>query len=112
MAGPADPTGPKFTPVRERTTMRLAKFTRKPHEATQEAQRLAAEHWQQELLPEHLLVALLEQPEGIVPPILQKLGANAEAVRAEARRAVERLPKVGGAGGGERFSPRLHAMLE
>lgn len=92
--------------------MRLDRFTIKAQDALQEAQRAAAENGQQEILPEHLLYVLLQQPEGIVPPILQKLGANVGAVRAEAKQAVDRLPKIGGVGGGDRFSQRLIAIID
>jgi ATP-dependent Clp protease ATP-binding subunit ClpB len=92
--------------------MRMDRFTIKGQEALQEAQRLATGLGQQEILPEHLLAALLDQPEGIVPPILQKLGANPAAVRAAVERDLERLPKVGGASGGEYLSQRLRAVLD
>src|SRR5205085_1060112 len=92
--------------------MRLDRFTIKAQEALQEAQRIAAENGQQEILPEHLLYALLQQPEGIVPPILQKLGANVGAVRADVKQAVDRLPKIGGVGGGDRFGQRLIGVID
>ncbi len=50
--------------------MRLDKFTIKSQEAIQEAQRLAAQFGQQQIDVEHLLLALLQQEEGVVPPIL------------------------------------------
>src|SRR5262245_3784013 len=92
--------------------MRQDRFTIKAQEALQAAQELAAQNGQQEILPEHLLGALLEQPEGIVPLILQKLGASVELARAEARRALDRLPKVAGAVGGDRLSARMRTLLE
>ena len=78
--------------------MRLDKFTVKAQEAIQAAQSLADRHEHQAVEPEHLLQALLEQSEGVVGPILRKLGARIDAVRAS-RAELARLPKVrGGAG--------------
>jgi ATP-dependent Clp protease ATP-binding subunit ClpB len=91
--------------------MRFDRLTLKTQEAIEVAQRLAAENGQQEILPEHLLAALVNQPEGIVPLVLQKLGCNVEAARAESARALQRLPKVAGAAGGERPSQRLISVL-
>ena len=70
------------------TTMRLDRFTLKAQEAVQAAQNLAAERSRQEIIPEHLLVALLEQHEGIVIPILQRLGADVSRIRDEAQAAI------------------------
>src|SRR5438067_12284205 len=92
--------------------MRLDKFTIKAQEALQQAQQLAAENGQQEILPEHLLAALLAQPEGIVPPILMKLAANVDAARADSARAIEPLPQVGRASVGEELGQRLRAARD
>jgi ATP-dependent Clp protease ATP-binding subunit ClpB len=93
--------------------MRADKFTIKVQEALQQAQTLASEHGQQEISSEHLLLALLEQPEGIASPVLQKLGAQPAAVGADLRKEIDRLPKVsGGAGGGEYIAQRLKRSLD
>ena len=92
--------------------MRLDKFTVKAQEALQQAQSLAAEHGQQEVSSEHLLLALLQQQDGIVSPLLQKLGSDPGAVRADLLREIERLPKVGGVTGGEYLSQRLKSSLD
>src|SRR5579859_5603067 len=78
--------------------IRWDKFTVKAQEAVQRANDLASEHGHSEVLPAHMLAALLEDAEGIVPPILAKIGAGPEAIAAQIRAAIERLPKVSGSG--------------
>ena len=58
--------------------MRLDRFTIKAQESMADAQRIASEYGNQEIAPEHLLAALLEQEEGIIVPILKKVGASVE----------------------------------
>ena len=91
--------------------MRLDRFTLKAQEAVQAAQNLAAEQSRQQITPEHLLVALLEQREGIVIPILQRLGADVGRVRDETQAATERLPEVHGAAGSTYASSALESVL-
>ena len=76
--------------------MRLDHFTVKSQEALEHAQRLAREHGHQELAPEHLLAALLEDPEGISTALLQKLGVPLEALATSLDQALDRLPRVQG----------------
>src|SRR5512142_411599 len=76
--------------------IRWDKLTLKAQEALQKASELASEHGNPELLPVHLLAALVEDREGIVVPVLERIGAAPQAVAAEARRELERLPKVSG----------------
>ncbi|HLW51936.1 MAG TPA: ATP-dependent chaperone ClpB [Candidatus Angelobacter sp.] len=76
--------------------IRWDKFTVKSQEAIQHASELAAQHGNPEILPLHLLAALLEDREGIVPPVLSKLGANPETLHAELLQRIDRLPKVSG----------------
>ena len=77
--------------------MRLDKLTIKSQEALQKAQGIASEHGHTELMPEHVLVALLGQSEGIVRPILQKLGVEPAAANKAAREALNKIPRVTGA---------------
>jgi ATP-dependent Clp protease ATP-binding subunit ClpB len=77
--------------------MRLDRLTVKAQEALAAAQGIAEEHGQQAIEPEHLLRALLDQAEGIVRPILQKVGVDPESVSAEVEQAIEAMPKVSGA---------------
>jgi ATP-dependent Clp protease ATP-binding subunit ClpB len=76
--------------------MQQDRFTIKSQEAVAAAQRLASEHSNPEVAPAHLLLALLEQDEGVVVPVLQRLGEDAEASRARVRVAVEKLPRLSG----------------
>ena len=74
------------------------KFTIKAQEAIQAANNLASQHGNPELLPLHVLAALLQDGEGIVVPVLERIGVGHQAILGEARRQIERLPKVSGAG--------------
>jgi ATP-dependent Clp protease ATP-binding subunit ClpB len=86
------------------------KFTVKAREAVQAAQAIAARHEHQTIEPEHLLLALVQQPEGVVPPLLAKLGAPADAVARQVETELARLPKVRG---GEQYAgPRLIAAFD
>jgi ATP-dependent Clp protease ATP-binding subunit ClpB len=78
--------------------IRWEKFTVKAQEAVQRAQELASEHGNPELQPLHVLAALLEDKEGIVPPVLEKIGIGPQAALSEVYRAIESLPKVSGGG--------------
>src|SRR5260370_29020027 len=77
---------------------RWDKQTLKAQEAVQRANDIAPDQGNPELLPAHLLQALVQDREGIVPPILEKIGASPEAAGAQARQLIERLPKVSGGG--------------
>ncbi|MBI1741212.1 MAG: AAA family ATPase, partial [Candidatus Koribacter versatilis] len=76
--------------------IRGEKFTVKAQEAVQRAGELASERGNPELLPVHLLAALIEDREGIVPPVLEKIGIGPQAVLADLYREIEKLPKVSG----------------
>ncbi len=84
--------------------MRLDKFTLRGQEGIQSAIELAEKNQHQQVEPEHLLVAMLEQPEGIVRPILGKLGANVAVILNDTQAAVARFPRV--QGGQQYFSNR------
>jgi ATP-dependent Clp protease ATP-binding subunit ClpB len=93
--------------------MRFDRFTIKSQEVIQKSQSLAAQYGNQQIEPEHLLNAMLADREGATVAMLRKLGVAPEGLGAEAQRAVERLPKIGGAGAGEAYiSPRTKAVLE
>src|SRR5690242_14469309 len=84
--------------------LRFDKFTVKAQEALQAAQELNARSGQQQVEPVHLLWALVAQQDGVVPPLLDKLGVSPTGLAADAQKAIERLPKVSGAG--EQFLSR------
>ncbi len=72
------------------------KLTIKSQEALSAAQRLAGELNHQQVDNAHLLSALLSDPEGVVLPLVQKLGANPASLRSRAQQVLDRLPKVYG----------------
>ena len=76
--------------------IRWDKFTVKAQEAVQRANDLASEHGNPELMPVHLLAALLEDKDGIVPPVLDKIGIGPQSVLADVYQEIEKLPKVSG----------------
>ncbi len=93
--------------------IRWDKFTVKAQEAVQRANDIATEHGNPELLPVHLLAALLEDKEGIVPPVLEKLGIGPQAVLNEAYREIGNLPKVSGEGATQAtMSPALTQLID
>ena len=90
---------------------RFDKLTVKAQEAVQTAQGLADREGHQQLEPEHLLLALVEQDEGVVGALLAKLGAHPEAIRRDVQAEIRRLPKVSGASG-QYMGPRLKAVFD
>ncbi|HEV3136192.1 MAG TPA: ATP-dependent chaperone ClpB [Acidimicrobiia bacterium] len=72
------------------------RFTRKTGEALQSAQALAREQNHSQVTPEHLLAALVSQPEGVVLPVLERVGVPAKTVRDRVEEALQNLPKVYG----------------
>src|SRR6266542_418992 len=78
--------------------MRLDKFTEKAQEALQDAAELARDLGQQAVEPEHLLLALLRQTEGVGRTLLERAGVSVQAMEPALVSAVERLPKVSGGG--------------
>ncbi|MDP1676154.1 MAG: ATP-dependent chaperone ClpB [Bacteroidota bacterium] len=77
--------------------MNFNKFTIKSQEAVQNAQEIATSYGNQSLEPEHLLAALVQDAQGIVTPLLQKLGSNVNYIKIKINEVVEKLPKVSGA---------------
>src|SRR2546423_8906417 len=73
------------------------RLTEKTQEAIRQAQTLAQEAQHQEITPEHLLLALLQQPEGTVPPILQQVGVAPTRVASDVKAQLDKLPRVYGA---------------
>src|SRR5246127_2071656 len=92
--------------------IRWDKFTVKAQEAVQRANELASEHGNPELQPAHLLAALLEDKEGIVPPVLEKIGIGPQAVLSEVYREIEKLPKVSGQAAQATLSNEVNNLLE
>ena len=93
--------------------MQLDRFTIKAQEALQAAKGVAHKYSHQQIDGEHLLLALLEQTEGLLHPLLQKLGAAPAALTADLERELERRPKVQGTSSADTFlSSDLKKILD
>src|SRR5438445_1461555 len=92
--------------------IRWDKFTVKAQEAVQRANELASEHGNPELAPVHLLAALVEDREGIVAPVLEKIGIGPQAVLSDTYKEIERLPKVSGGALQPTMSNTLNQLLD
>src|SRR5450432_2030397 len=92
--------------------IRWDKFTVKSQEAMQQASTLAAESGNPEILPLHLLAALFEDREGIIVPLLQKVGIPTEQLLTRVNQAIGGLPKVSGAGAQPSSSNALQRVLD
>jgi len=77
--------------------MNLNRYTEKAQEALVQAQSLASEHNHSQIEPEHLLLALLEQADGVVPQIVSKLGLAPQVLQRELEEELQQRPKVYGA---------------
>src|SRR5689334_10781933 len=92
--------------------IRWEKLTVKAQEAIQRGNELASEHGNPELLPLHLLAALLEDKEGIVPPVLEKIGLGPQLVLNEVYQEIDRLPKVSGGAAQAAMSQSVNQLLD
>ncbi len=92
--------------------MRLDKYTVKAQEAFQEGQSLARRGDNPNFEPEHLLRALLNQTDGIVLPILRKVGVDPKLVASRTDEALERLPRIHGGEAGAVLGQRLLKMAD
>ncbi len=90
--------------------MQMSKFTEKAQEAVLGAQQLATDLNHAEVTPEHLLAVLVEQPEGIVPEVLRKLGVEPGPFATEVRGLLSPQPKA--YGGDIRLSPRMKLIVD
>jgi ATP-dependent Clp protease ATP-binding subunit ClpB len=91
--------------------MNLNKYTEKAREAVADALRLAQQANNPQLEPEHLLVALVNQREGIVPELLRKMGRDPNAVGQAARELLKGMPQAYG-GAEPTLSPRLRLVTD
>ncbi len=90
--------------------MRFDRFTIRGQEAVQEAITLAEKGENQQVEPEHLLAAMMAQAEGVVKPILGKIGANAQTILTDVEAAIAKFPKV--SGGQQYFSSRTNTLFQ
>ncbi len=91
--------------------LRFDKFTVKAQEAVQAAQEVAARNQHQQIEPLHLLAALLGQKEGIVPPLLAKLGVRLEALSSAIGQRLGQFPQVSGVAQ-QYLSPATNDLLK
>ena len=93
--------------------IRWDKFTIKAQEAIQQANDIASQNGNPELLPTHILAALLQDREGIVVPVLTKLGVNPDSLATQTAERISRLPKVSGSAAGQaHLSPAGQKVLD
>jgi ATP-dependent Clp protease ATP-binding subunit ClpB len=92
--------------------IRWDRLTVKAQEAMQRASEVAAEHGNPELVPLHLLAALLEDREGIVVPLLARAGVQAAAVQAQASKEIAGLPKLASAAAQPHLSDATSELLD
>ena len=92
---------------------RFDKLTQKAQEAVQQSQAVAEANGSPALYPLHLLVALAQEREGVVRPVLEKCGVHPDAIVTEGERMLQNLPKMaGGQPGPMVVSPPLNQVLE
>ena len=91
--------------------MNINKYTEKAQEAILAAQQLADREGNPEILPEHLLLTLVEQREGIVPEIIRKMKADPASIAAATRTELNKLPKAQG-GSQPGLSARLRKVTD
>ena len=92
--------------------MRFDELTVKSQEAIARAQRIAQERQHQSVDPLHVLAALLEQEEGVVPPVLAKLGLAPDALARTVRSSLDKLPQVYGQEAGQYLSTAAARLLD
>ena len=92
--------------------MRLDKFTQRAQEAIVASQELAQTYSHSQIEPEHLLLALLQQPEGVVPEILMQVGANPQVVQSQLEAELARRPKVYGGNAQAGVSGQLSRVIQ
>ena len=78
--------------------MRLDKFTLKAQEAIESAVASAEKQNHQQVEPEHILAAMIEQSEGVTRPMLGRVGVNLQAVLSDLDAAIKKFPQVSGTG--------------
>lgn len=92
--------------------MRFDRLTIKAQEAFSDAQKIASDKGHQALEPEHLVLALMEQSDGIVKPIFEKIGVEDRLLHAEIEELMVRFPSVSGSMAGSYLSPVLKGSMD
>src|SRR5512143_2659540 len=92
--------------------MRMDRYTQRAQEAILSAQEIAASYNHGQIEPEHLLQALITQPEGVVPDILQQMGINPQTLQTQVEADLARRPKVYGSNVQPALSGALNRVLQ
>jgi len=92
--------------------IRWEKLTVKSQQAMQQAQERAGELGNPEIMPVHLLLALLEDREGVIPSVLGKIGVPTERLEASLHEIEQKLPRVAGSSAQPGISPALNKVVE
>jgi len=92
--------------------IRWEKLTVKSQQAMEQAQARATELGNPEVLPVHLLLALIEDREGVIPAVLEKIGVPIERLENDLHQIEEKLPRVGGAAAQAGLSQALNKVLD
>jgi ATP-dependent Clp protease ATP-binding subunit ClpB len=92
--------------------IRWEKLTVKSQQAMEQAQARATELGNPEVLPVHLLLALIEDREGVIPSVLEKIGVPTERLETELHQIEEKLPRVAGAATQPGVSQTLNKVLD
>ena len=92
--------------------MRVDKLTIKTQEALERASKIASQRQHQEIAPEHLLIAMLEQEEGVAPSILKKIGSDPAWLVERLESILDAKPRVSGVDAGGMMSRDLKAVME
>jgi ATP-dependent Clp protease ATP-binding subunit ClpB len=87
------------------------RFTLKMQEALASGQSIAARYGHAELKPSHVLLALLEQTEGVTKPLLEKVGASPASIKSAVEAHLAKQPKVSGGGGPQHMSSDLRETM-
>ncbi len=91
--------------------MNLNKLTVKSQEALERAQRIASEHSQQAIEPEHLLMALIQDEEGVPGSVLKKSGGNLEYIKSKVEESISKFPQISGGGTANQYLSQSLARL-
>jgi len=92
--------------------IRWEKLTVKSQQAMEQAQTRASALGNPELLPVHLLLALVEDREGVIPAVLEKIGVPTERLETELHQIEEKLPRVAGAAAHPSLSQALNKVFD
>ena len=92
--------------------MNFDQFTHKTQEALQHAQESAQARGHQGVMPAHVLMALLDQPEGVLAPVIEKTGARAHRLNNRLEASLEKLPKIAGNGAPLYVTQELAALFQ